>query len=139
MNLHAIALLEDSLEKAMQEEETAVALFYSRLLTLDPTLHQLLPMNREAHGRFLFAFLRQYVNGLSAPHTIIPLVKALGHRHARQSVAAHHYHTFCQALLWSLARQLGCHFTPETAEAWTEALYLLTGLMKEAGADSNGS
>jgi hemoglobin-like flavoprotein len=136
MNLHAVALARDSLEKVLPDGDATIALFYARLLALDPTLRPLLPPDEAAHGRYLLAFLRQYLAGLSTPQTFIPAVKQLGRLHSQHGIQAGHYHTFCQAFLWVMARQLGDEFTPETAVAWTDAFCLLIGLMKEAAAQA---
>lgn len=134
MNLHAITLVQTSLEQVMQEGDTAVTLFYSRLFTLDPELRSLFTADASEHGRSFLTFLQQCVSGLSAPQTIIPAVKQAGRVHARHGIQPQHYHTFGQALFWTVAQLQGDAFTTEVAEAWAEAFYLLTGLMKEAAA-----
>lgn len=139
MNLHAITLVQDTLAQVIQEEDTAVTLFYNRLFTLDPTLRPLFPANLTEHGRHFLATLHLSIASLSTPEILIPAVKKLGRDHSGYGVRYHHYHTFCQALLWMLAEICGEAFTPKVAEAWTDAFYLLAGLMKEAAAQQNGA
>jgi hemoglobin-like flavoprotein len=141
MNLHAIALVQASLAQVMQAGETAVTLFDHRLFSLDPALRDLFlatDLNGFEHpaplsqGRVFFTFLQQCVNGLAAPQTIIPVAKRVGYAQARRGIRPEHYQTAAQALFWTLAQVLGDAFTPAVADAWTEAFYLLAGLMKEA-------
>jgi nitric oxide dioxygenase len=42
-----------------------------------------------------------------------------------------HFHTFATALLQALADTLGNRFTPEVRQAWSDAYYLIIGVMKE--------
>ncbi|MCA9958768.1 MAG: hypothetical protein KC413_12975 [Anaerolineales bacterium] len=132
MNLHAITLVQASLERVMQQGETVVALFYAHLFMLDPALRTLFPPDLSEHGRSFLAALQLGVNGLLASETMIPAIKQIGYLHARHGIGPRHYHTFGQAWLWTLAQVLGDTFTEEVAEAWQEAFYLVAGLMKEA-------
>jgi hemoglobin-like flavoprotein len=134
MNLDTIALVQDSMEKVMQDADTAVTLFYNRLFRLDPALQPLFPPDLNVHGRRFLATLNLGICGLDAPETIIPAIKEVGRIHAGYGVQPQHYHTMGRALLWTLAQMQGDTFTPALGEAWTEAYYLLAGLMKEAAA-----
>ncbi len=132
MNLTAIALVRETFGQARLQSSEAVALFYGRLFTLDPTIRPLFKQNLDEHGQQFMQALLQAINGLGEPETIVTTIKQLGQRHTLYGVHPHHYHTFGQALLWTVAHQLGERYTPAVAEAWHEAYYLLAGLMKEA-------
>lgn len=134
MKFQAIALVLESLDRLTQDPDRVICLFYGRLLILDPALHALFPEDSLAHGRRFLEVFHQAVSGLYTPEIIIPLVKDIGQAHARHGVQPCDYHTFGQALLWTLAQIPGDAFTTEVYEAWTEAYYLLAGLMKEAAA-----
>ena len=72
------------------------------------------------------------VRGLYQPESIVDAVRRLGERHAHYGVQPHHYATVGEALLWTLEQLFGPAFTPQVAEAWSEAYQLLAGLMREA-------
>jgi hemoglobin-like flavoprotein len=130
MNLHAIALVQETF--ALVEPATTAVIFYDRLFVLDPHLRPLFKQEMALQEVRFMAALQVAVGGLSEPEMMVTAVKQLGRRHAGYGVRPEHYHTFGEALLWALERQLGERWTPEMAAAWTEAYYLLAGLMKEA-------
>lgn len=130
MNLNAIALVQETLAQ-VEPLATAVA-FYDHLFALDPGLRPLFTHDPELQGVRFLAALQVAVNGLSEPELMVTAVKQLGKRHVAYGVRPEHYHTFGKALFWTLEQQLGDRWTPTVAAAWTEAYYLLAGLMKEA-------
>lgn len=130
MNLAAIALVQETLTQ-VEPMATAVT-FYDRLFTLDPTLRPLFTHDLELQGIRFLAALQVAVDGLSEPETMVTAVKQLGKRHVSYGVRPEHYHTFGKALFGALEQQLGDRWTPAIAAAWSEAYYLLAGLMKEA-------
>ncbi len=143
MNLHAIALVQDSLELLLQEEETVVALFHDRLAALDPALRARFTSGAAGDGHDFLAALSLGVRGLAGPQTVIPAIKSIGRAHALQGIQCHHYQLIGEAMLWAVAQLQGDAFDGPVAAAWAEAFYLLAGLMKEAacelpGASGNG-
>jgi nitric oxide dioxygenase len=120
------------MEKVVQEADRAIPLFYGRLFIIDPALCSLFPTDVSSHGRRFLNTLDMAVSGLAAPETIIPIVMEIGRFHTRMGIQPQHYHSFGEALFWTLSELLGEAFTEEAAQAWTEAYYLLAGLMKEA-------
>jgi len=132
MNLDAIALVQETI--TVVEPMATAGEFYGRLFVLDPSLRPLFTHDLELQGVRFMAALQVAVGGLSEPELMVTAVKQLGKRHAGYGVRVEHYHTFGEALLWTLEIQLGDRWTAEVAAAWTEAYYLLAGLMKEAAA-----
>lgn len=132
MDLTTITLVQNSLAQVLLERETAVALFCLRLAELDSNLPTLFSGEAVVHGRQFWSVVEQWINGLATPQFTIPTMKALGQLHGRQGIRPSHYHTLGQALLWTIAQLQGEAFTPAVADAWTQAFYLLVGLMKEA-------
>ncbi|HRQ41899.1 MAG TPA: globin family protein [Chloroflexota bacterium] len=130
MKLDAIALVQETFTH-IEPEATAV-LFYDRLFTLNPALRPLFTHDLTLQGVRFLAALKVAVGGLSEPELMVTAVKQLGKRHVAYGVQAEHYHTFGEALFWTLETQLGDRWTPAVAAAWTEAYYLLAGVMKEA-------
>ena len=61
--------------------------------------------------------------------TILPAASALAKRHVAYGTAPEHYPVVGGALLWTLEKGLGESWTPEVADAWTEAYSTLSGFM----------
>jgi hemoglobin-like flavoprotein len=112
--------------------EAAAGMFYTRLFELDPALRKLFKGDMSAQGRKLMQMITAAVDGLGQLETIVPVVQALGVRHAKYGVAERDYDTVASALLWTLEQGLGAGFTPEVRESWAAALGLLADTMKSA-------
>jgi hemoglobin-like flavoprotein len=136
MQANDIRLVQESFEKVAPIADTAAALFYDRLFTLDPSLRPLFKSDLKAQGKKLMAALALAVRGLHKPAQIIPAVQQLGRRHVAYGVQPSHYETVGQALLWTLAQGLGEEFTPEVEAAWTTAYNTLASLMLAAAQDA---
>ena len=83
-------------------------------------------------GRKLMATLGVVVAGLDKLDTLMPAVRALAQKHVAYGVQPEHYGAVGAALLWTLEKGLGEAYTPEVADAWTEAYSALSGAMIEA-------
>jgi nitric oxide dioxygenase len=75
------------------------------------------------------ATLAAVVAGLGNLETVLPAASALAKRHLTYGAKAEHYHLVGGALLWTLEKGLGDGWTPEVAEAWTDAYDMLSGFM----------
>ena len=127
------ALVQQTFAAIAPIAEAAAALFYGRLFELDPSLRALFRGDMAAQGRHLMGTLAVAVRGLDDLATLVPAVRALGHRHVAYGVRDEHYATVGQALLWTLERGLGGAFTSEVREAWGAAYELLAATMKDPG------
>ena len=127
-----IALVQRTFADVLPMADTAAALFYERLFTLDPTLRSLFHSDMHEQGRKLMAVLQLVVAGLSRLEELVPIVQALGQRHRGYGVRDAHYATVGAALLWTLQEGLGERFTPEVQAAWTSAYTLLADTMRAA-------
>ena len=134
MDAQQITLVQHSFEQVVPIADTAVALFYDRLFTLDPSVKALFPSDLTQQGRKLMQALGFVVKGLTQSDTILPTVQALGQRHKGYGVRAEHYTTVGAALFWTLEQGLGAAFTPEVKEAWAAAYTLLATVMQDAAA-----
>ena len=129
-----VQLVQETFEMIAPSAETAAALFYERLFTLDPSLRPLFKGDMSKQGQKLMSTLALVVRGLSRPEQIIPAVRHLGQRHVSYGVQPADYRTVGEALLWTLAQGLGTSFTDEVKAAWEAAYTLLAELMQEAAA-----
>jgi len=132
MTPRQIALVHESWQHVQAFSETAAQLFYLRLFALDPSLRGMFRGEMREQGRKLVAMMSVAVNGLARIETLVPVIEALGRRHAGYGVKDEHYATVAAALLWTLEQGLGARFTGEVREAWTTAYGLLAATMQDA-------
>ena len=115
--------------------DEAAALFYRRLVELDPGLKALFKVDMREQGRKLMQMIGLAVSKLDALDELVPVVEALGKRHAGYGVKEADYATVGSALLWTLQQGLGAAFTPDVRSAWATVYGVLASTMK-AGAKS---
>ena len=128
-----ITLVETSFAHALPVADVVATLFYNRLFEIAPEVRALFSEDMREQRRNLMQMLNVTVHGLSNLDRLVPMVEALGRRHAGYGVQAIHYQVVGAALLWTLDHSLGALFTPEVEDAWTVAYTLLAGTM-QAGA-----
>jgi nitric oxide dioxygenase len=80
-------------------------------------------------GRKLMATLAIVVYGLSNLESVLPAARALAKRHVDYGVKAADYAPVGAALLWTLERGLGEHWTPELAAAWRAVYNMISEFM----------
>ena len=85
----------------------------------------------QAQGRKLMAMINVAINGLWFPESICPVLEQLGQRHVHYGVQVTHYETVREALIWTLAQELGDQFTSDVAKAWSAAYGLLAQTMQK--------
>jgi hemoglobin-like flavoprotein len=135
MTSRQIALVQGSWKDVLAVAETAAQLFYLRLFALDESLRPMFKGELREQGRKLIAMMSVAVHGLARIETLVPVIEALGRRHAGYGVKDEHYATVAAALLWALEQGLGPRFTPDVKDAWTAAYGLLAATMQGAVRD----
>lgn len=125
-------LVQASFEQVLPIADSVAALFYTRLFELDPGLRFLFNAGIQEQGHKYMAMLHLVVANLDRPDTVVPMLQALGRRHATYGVNDPHYETMSEALLWALGKSLGPSFTLEVRQAWAEVYTLLADTMKAA-------
>jgi hemoglobin-like flavoprotein len=129
MTPEQVKAIQDSFAKVAPISEQAAELFYGRLFEIAPAVKPLFRGDMKEQGKKLMATLAVVVNGLGNLEGILPAASALAKRHVGYGVTATDYTPVGQALLWTLEKGLGEHWTPDLAGAWTEAYTLLSGYM----------
>lgn len=132
MTPEQVRLVRDSWAQVEPVASTAAAAFYARLFELDPALRPLFKRDIGEQGVMLMGALRTVVARLDDLDALVPMVRALGVRHAAYGVRDEHYDVVGEALLWTLAKGLRGAFTDEVAAAWAAAYGLLAGAMQDA-------
>jgi hemoglobin-like flavoprotein len=130
----AIELVRKSWAAVMPISDAAASLFYERLFELDPSVRPLFKGDMREQKKKLMQTLAIAVDGLSSLDKLVPVLKALGVRHAGYMVQDRHYDLVGQALLWTLREGLGNAFTPDVESAWTKVYGLVAETMRTAAA-----
>lgn len=134
MNPEKIELVKTTWSKVAPNADQVAVLFYSRLFEIAPEVKPLFKGDMIEQGKKLMQMLALAVNGLPKLDTIVGAVQEMGVRHTGYGVEPQHYDMVGAALLWTLEQGLGEDYTPEVAEAWTEAYGVLSTTMKDAAA-----
>jgi hemoglobin-like flavoprotein len=124
-----VKAIQESFAKVAPISETAAELFYGRLFEIAPEVKPLFRGDMKEQGRKLMGTLAVVVNGLNDLNAILPAASALAKRHVEYGVKPDHYAPVGAALLWTLERGLGEHWTPALAGAWTAAYTVLSDYM----------
>ena len=127
-------LVQTSFAKVASHADAAGARFYQHLFDIDPSLRRLFRGNISHQGRKLMTMVEFIVTELDQIDKMLPVIEALGVRHAHYGVHEKHYESFGAAWLWTLAQELHADFTPEVKDAWLAAYALLANAMKESAA-----
>ncbi|UPY38360.1 globin family protein [Sediminicoccus sp. KRV36] len=133
MDLHRIALLRDSFGRLAPIAEPAAALFYRRLMEMDPSTRPLFARtDMAAQGVKLMQALGMAIATLERAEQLLPKLREMAQRHVAYGVQREHYASVGAALLWTLGKGLGDGFTPEVEDAWAEAYAILADVMMDA-------
>ncbi len=136
MTPEQLLLVKESWAMVVPIKEQAAELFYGKLFELDPMLKPMFKGNMQEQGRKLTAMINTAVNSLDKLEAIVPAVQDLGRRHVAYGVKDSHYDTVGSALVWTLEKGLGAHFTPACKDAWVTVYGVLAGTMKTAAAEA---
>lgn len=129
MTPEQITLCKSSWAKVEPISEDAAALFYSNLFEADPSLKPLFKGDMTAQGKKLMEMITSAVNMLDRLDELVPIVQAMGKRHANYGVEDSHYDTVGGALIKTLGMGLGDEFTSDVEEAWGTAYGVLASTM----------
>ena len=110
-------------------------LFYGRLFQLDPSVRPMFRGDMRAQGRKLMDMLAVLVEGLDHPEQHLPLLRALGQRHAGYGVKPEHYEMVRAALGWAFAQALQLEFTGDVKDAWLALIEEVNTAMKAGAAE----
>lgn len=132
MNEHTISLVRESFDLLEPIAPQAAALFYANLFETDPSLQRLFRGDMAAQGTKLMQMIGMAVARLDEPDVLMPVLRALGSRHAGYGVQDADYDSVGAALLKTLYQGLGVAYTPEVEEAWIDVYATIAATMKEA-------
>ncbi len=113
--------------------DTAISMFYRRLLDIDASTHALFA-DTDMHAQRL-KFMDTFglcVRSLSDLEGCRPMLKDLGRRHAALGVEEHHYDSVRDALLSTIESGLGQILDTHAREAWNLAFERIAEPMRTA-------
>ena len=124
-----VELIETSFRSIRPIAHEAGAMFYARMLELDPSLRPMFrDVDNQAHK--LMQVLGVAVAMLRKPEELFTIVEELGRRHVSYGVTDAHYQIGGAAFIWTLEQGLGDAFTPEVRDAWVALYDAITWVMR---------
>ena len=132
MDSNQVAIVQKTFERVEELELEPSRIFYEELFAAAPHLRPLFSadMNKQ-YGMFIMA-VPYCVGSLQQPEAIQARLEQLAIRHVGYGALPEHYTVVGGALQRMLVRVLGEDFTPDVAEAWSEAYAHLSGVMLAA-------
>jgi hemoglobin-like flavoprotein len=131
------ALVQQTWQQVVPIADTAARVFYNRLFEIDPQLRVMFDrVEMKSQRGKLIQVLAMAVDKLDRIEELVPVIEALGRRHAAYGVSDSHYETVGAALIWTLEKGLGKAWSEEVKAAWTDVYMLLANVMRTAAAES---
>jgi hemoglobin-like flavoprotein len=110
-------------------------LFYGRLFQMEPGVRPLFKQDIELQGRKLMDMLTTLTTHLDHFEELVPVLQALGQRHAGYGVRPEHYDLVTTSLIWAFGTALDRDLYPELRAAWQAAIELVAKVMKDGAAE----
>ncbi|MCG6942205.1 MAG: globin domain-containing protein [Thiohalocapsa sp.] len=136
MNPQTAALVRDSWAEIVPMRKQVCTGFYDRLFQRHPELRPLFKGDIDRQTGLFVTMLNTVVSSLENRDPVIPLIKAVGARHAGYGVENADYEKFAGVLLDSFAAALGERFTPDVRAAWLEVYRQLADTMRQGAAEA---
>jgi hemoglobin-like flavoprotein len=124
-------LLRETLTRLAPASDLVAALFYRRLVEIDPSLQRQLKGPLKAQGRQFMGVLKLAILSLDDPAGLQPTLNLLSKRRRRSAMAAGHCLTFSRALNWTFEQSLEARFTREARQAWSTLLAEISRIMAD--------
>jgi len=136
MNPQTAALVRDTWAEIVPIRKQVCADFYRRLFARHPELRALFKGDLDRQTALFVTMLNTVVSALDNPEPVVPLIKAVGARHADYGVADADYDKFADVLLDSFADALGERFTPDVRRAWVDVYGELSAIMRQGAEEA---
>jgi len=135
MTSDTIHTVQDSWNRVAPFAGAAAALFFDRLVEIDPAFRRIFPDSRRPADIAEFhRLVTVAVRSLGWLDNVVPAAADLGRRAARLGLGDAQYRSVAEAFTWSLERVLGNELTPAVRRAWSEAFLTLAAAARRAGA-----
>ncbi len=127
-----VALVQNSTNFIRKSTEEFSMAFYRELFKTNPLVKSLFISNIQNQAIKFAQLFEILVSSLDNVEKLLPALKSLGKRHANYGVEEHHYHIVGSALISTLKKSLGRHFTPQVEAAWLKTYGLVTMVMVDS-------
>jgi len=124
--------VQESWGKVVPIADVAGKLFYDNLFEADPSLRPLFRGDMQEQAAKLTSMITTAVSRLDNLDVLVPVLVALGKRHAGYGVQPAHYAVVGAALLKTLEQGLGDSFTDDVRQAWVTVYGVMTDVMTGA-------
>lgn len=135
-------LVQETWKLVEQELDAHAVQFFLRIFEIAPPALQLFSFKDETplaespglkkHATGVLNTVGTAVAGLSDVEKLVPVLEALGGRHATYGVQREHFAIVGQALLWTLEQGLGDRWTAEVEAAWAQTYATVQSIMEPA-------
>jgi hemoglobin-like flavoprotein len=133
MNPNQTSLVRASWPAIAANADALAENFYTSLFEIDASAARLFAyVDMAAQRAKLVHALAVIVDAVDNPDRLLPMVAALGRRHATYGIEQRHFDSVGHALLRALSITLGDEFTSEMHHAWGEAYELIASVMRRA-------
>ncbi|MCZ7478905.1 globin domain-containing protein [Micromonospora sp. WMMC273] len=109
--------------------DEAARIFYSLLFAAEPATRSMFPAGMTEQRDKLLSALGHIISNVDDTNLLADFAAQLGRDHRRFGVVAHHYKAVGNALMETLRRALGRHWTPELETEWQRAYDLIAAMM----------
>jgi hemoglobin-like flavoprotein len=133
MNRDQIRLVRSSWPSVVAQLNAVTLSFYAHLFKIDESAARLFAgVDMDSQRVKLAQSLGVMVRALDDVDCLLPVLAALGKRHASYGVEDHHFDSVGAALLRALADVLGDTLTRDVRDAWANAYALIASVMRRA-------
>jgi class 3 adenylate cyclase/hemoglobin-like flavoprotein len=122
--------LQYSMNILLEDEDKFAKIFYDKVFDMAPHVRALFRNNMTDQGRLLTHMLGGIVYSLSRPEHLKKGLETLGKSHVHYGVKAEYYPVVKKAMLETIDEVIGDNRSPQTIEAWNQALDFVIDSMK---------
>ena len=135
-----VKIIKQTWAMVVPSAEQVGPLFYNRLFEIAPeTKHMFTRTSIPEQSKKLLAMLSYVINKLDNLENLLEEIAALAKRHVQYGVTEEHYTKVGEALLWTLEKGLGEHWTVEVKDAWVTCYTTLSGAMIQLSEESKAA
>jgi hemoglobin-like flavoprotein len=134
MDSNQVAIVQKTFERVEELELEPSRVFYDEMFAAAPYLRPMFSSDMIKQYRMFNMAVAYCVGSLQQPDAIKDRLEQLAIHHVDYGALPEHYAIVGSALQRMLARVLGEDFTPDVAEAWSEAFAQMSGVMRAAAA-----
>lgn len=124
-----IELVQNSVKLIRKTSEEFSMAFYRELFKANPLVKTLFISEIKDQAAKFAQLFELLVSSLDSIEKLLPALKSLGKRHSNYGVEEFHYQIVGIALINTLKKSLGRHFTPQVESAWLKTYGLVSLIM----------